>query len=235
MAFHFGTRGLLLPGAERQTDVNVRNLPPRSMFKMNPVRAFALVLALLGPLLGGAHDCRADTIITANTSDGAPGIPINSLELSELGINPADFLFTANTMYEVFGQNELNIIAAAVDPGETLTLNGIPITSITITVGDPDPDTNSLTSSSGVTGVSGEDLAAPEPPTWALLATACFLALIFRVQPYGMRLCRVANSACSSSNWRTDSSSARRFSPGTASSTSRGYKAARLLRSVFRF
>jgi hypothetical protein len=172
--------------------------------------------------LYGASACLGDTvsIITPNETF-SPGTPTDALELSELGIDPNLFLFTANSMYGYNGTDQLDIVAAAVDPSQTSSLAGVTTQNVNVTLGSSDSSLSlTATQDSGST---------PEPSTASLFALACLAILAIHV-------CRTGPSrSYSSTNSATESSSARRLRSGISLRTSREQNPPRLFRSVLRF
>jgi len=106
-------------------------------------------------VLFAAQACLADTIID--------GSSLNDQELLNLGIDPAAFLFTGNTMYDFNGVDELNIIAAEINPLTTSTLTG-PVQSVTVQLAD------SSSANPAFTAESNSNSDTPEPGTVVMLA-----------------------------------------------------------------
>jgi len=122
------------------------------MASRNAVRTILLLIFVLS----AAHACLAETIVEGSSLD--------EQELLNLGIDPAAFLFTGNTMYDFNGIPELNIIAADINPLTVSTLTGVTIESVTIQLADLSSGDSALS------GQTNSNADAPEPATWGILA-----------------------------------------------------------------
>lgn len=126
--------------------------------------------------------CFGDSINSSQLMPGTTSLDFSDLEA--LGIDPASFLFTQNTMYNFNGESDLSIVAAWVDPSQTSSLDGVPlqITKIVLGTSDDSSDTSSPVASS--TNVSG----VPEPAS-LLLSTLAFGCLLwFAAGRFGQRV-----------------------------------------------
>ncbi len=190
--------------------------------KNNLTRSLWLaILASFVTLLSGPAVCKADSIVSVAPAAGSPGTSLDALELLDLGIDPGSFLFTGNMLYDLAGQNQLDIIGADIDPSTTTSLDGVTTTNVILTFSDSGSVTSNTLSGSESSGVQP---STPEPATWMLLATALFATLAYKAVaegPASMSKLVFARASRNSSKSLTDSSSARRFSPDTESSTSR--------------
>jgi hypothetical protein len=108
-----------------------------------------------------------------NSSQLTPDTSLDLLDLEALGINPASFLFTQNTMYDFDGEYDLSIVSALVDPGDTSSLDGVPLQVTNLVLGCSDDASDN---SSPI--VANTDTAAPEPAS-LLLATLAFGCLLW--------------------------------------------------------
>jgi hypothetical protein len=125
--------------------------------------------------------CFADSI---NSSQLMPGASFDLLDLQSLGINPASFLFTRNTMYDFNGDYELSIVSALVNPSETSSLDGVPlqITNIVLGTSDDSSDTSSPVA-------SGTNVSRVPEPASLLLSTLAFGCLLwFAAGRFGQRV-----------------------------------------------
>ncbi len=102
----------------------------------------------------------------------APGTPVDSLDLLDLGINPDFFLFTGNTMYDYNGTYELDIVGVGADPSTITSLEGLTIQQVLVILGD-----------SGGTDTAGGDAlqpSSPEPATSALCLAGSLTFLAYK-------------------------------------------------------
>jgi hypothetical protein len=137
---------------------------------MKLIKTVLSLCSLVFFLLLSTNVCWADSIGTTESPD--LGSPLDPAELEGLGLDPDSFLFTLNDMYDYTGTNDLSILSADINPGDTSSLNGVDtqVTNITMP-SDPSLD-------GGITLIASEDSSVvPEPGTLVLLAAAlgCFL------------------------------------------------------------
>jgi hypothetical protein len=121
--------------------------------------------------LSSSSLCFADSINSSQLMPGAPSLDLFDLEA--LGINPASFLFSQNTMYDFNGEYDLSIVSALVDPSQTSSLDGVPLQITNIVLGTSDVSADTASPTASVTDV----FAAPEPASLLLsaLAFGCLL------------------------------------------------------------
>jgi hypothetical protein len=108
-----------------------------------------------------------------NSSQLMPGNSLDLLDLEALGINPASFLFTENTMYDFNGEYDLSIVSAVVDPADTSSLDGVPLQITNIVLGSSNDATDTLSPIA-----SSSDVAPVPEPASLLLATWAFGCLL---------------------------------------------------------
>jgi hypothetical protein len=115
--------------------------------------------------------CFADSINSSQLISGATSLDFSDLEA--LGIDPASFLFTQNTMYDFNGQYDLSIVSALVDPSQTSSLDGVPLQIANIVLATSNDSSDTSVPIASATNVSG----VPEPASLLLstLAFGCFL------------------------------------------------------------
>lgn len=146
---------------------------------MNVPKFISSVCHLLFLLALTSSFCLADSINSAQSF--ASGTSLDLLDLEALGIDPSNFLFTQNTMYDFNGVYNLTIVAAPVDPGQTSSLDGLPLQIATIALGtseDPSDVSSPIASNTSASPV-------PEPAA-LLLSTLAFGGLLwFAVGRFG--------------------------------------------------
>jgi hypothetical protein len=122
--------------------------------------------------LSSSSLCFADSINSSQLMPGANSL--DNLDLEALGIDPASFLFTQNTMYDFNGEYDLSIVSAPVDPSQTSSLDGVPLQITNIVVGTSDESADTSDPTASVT----DAFAAPEPAS-LLLSTLAFGCLLW--------------------------------------------------------
>ena len=129
--------------------------------------------------LSSSSLCVAGPINSSQLMAGATSPDV--LDLEALGIDPASFLFTQNTMYDFTGDYELSIVSALVDPSDTSSLDGVPLQITNIVLGTSDDSADTSSPIASVTNVT----ATPEPASLLLstLAFGCFL--LFAARRFG--------------------------------------------------
>ncbi len=142
---------------------------------MNAYKSISSVCQLLFLLAFSTGSCFADSINSSQTL--TPGTSLDLLDLEALGIDPASFLFTRNTMYDFTGDYELSIVSALIDPSHTSSLNGaaVQITNIVLGTSDDSSDTSSPIPS------TTDAPQVPEPVSLFLAALAFGCLLWFDV------------------------------------------------------
>jgi hypothetical protein len=139
---------------------------------MNVYKSRSSVCHLLFLLALSSSLCFGDSI---NSSQLMPGTTsLDLLDLEALGIDPASFLFTQNTMYDFTGVYELSIVSAWMDPSQTSSLDGVPLQITNIVLGTSDVSSDASNPVASATNVSG----VPEPAS-LLLSTLAFGCLLY--------------------------------------------------------
>ena len=145
---------------------------------MNVYKSRSCVCGVIFLLALSSGICVAGPINSSQLMPAATSPDV--LDLEALGIDPASFLFTQNTMYDFNGEYDLSIVSALVDPSDTSSLDGVPmqITNIVLgtSLGTPDDSADTSGRIAPVTDIS----AAPEPASLLLstLALGCFLLFV---------------------------------------------------------
>jgi hypothetical protein len=148
-----------------------------NLFNARPSMCHLLFLLVLSTRL-----CSADPV---NSSQLMPGTTsLDLLNLEALGINPASFLFTQNTMYDFNGEYDLSIVSALVDPSQTSSLDGVPLQITNIVLGTSDDSSDTSNPAAPDTNVS----ATPEPASILLSTLAFGCLLFFAAGKFGQRV-----------------------------------------------
>ena len=148
---------------------------------MNLLKSTSSVCHVLFLLALSSSLCFGDSI---NSSQLMPGASPDLLDLQALGINPASFLFTQNTMYDFNGEYDLSIVSALVDPSQTSSLDGVPLQITNIVLGTSDDSSaisSPVASDTNTSGVS-------EPASLLLSTLAFGFLLWFTIGNFGQRV-----------------------------------------------
>jgi hypothetical protein len=146
---------------------------------MNVYKYISSVCGVLFLLALSTGLCFGDSINSSQLMSSTTSLDF--LDLEALGINPGSFLFTQNTMYDFTGDYVLSIVSASVDPGETSSLDGVPlqITNIVLGTSDDSSDTS-------IPVESGTNASSVPEPSALLLSTLAFgCLLLFAVGRFG--------------------------------------------------
>ena len=149
---------------------------------MNLSKSRSSVCHLLFLLALSTSLCFADPIDSSQLMPGATSLDL--LDLEALGINPASFLFTQNTMYDFNGEYDLSIVSALVDPSQISSLDGVPLQITNLVLGTSDDSSHTSSPVASDTNVS----AAPEPASLLLSTLAFGCLLSFAAGKFGQRV-----------------------------------------------